>query len=237
MTEQPSSSASPDRRRGPGRFPVLLASALLLSGCGGGPPDIPDPRPIVIFSGSRIRAEKADLREINRWVTEYQTTIVEDPTFLVESRTATEDIYPWDGMTLEGDTVRIYIPRGYPDTQLVHQIYGFLHLMEAQGRLDEFLPEAADAEGYELERAIMARVAQSWLLGRTTFDTTPYGPLDEIMWAWEDGYLDALIFTARPDEFTEERIEWARENPGASERYRSWFLETFNREPPGMRAD
>ena len=215
---------------------VWILAAALVVGCGGGPAEIPDPRPIVIYTGARMRAEKPELREINEWVTRAQTTIVEDPTFLVESRLTTTEVYPWEGMTLEGDTVRIQVPATAPDSRLVHQIYGFLYLMDRMDRQAEWLPEAPDAEGFELERAIMARTAQTWLLGRTTFDTAPYGPLDEIMWAWRDGYLDAFIFTARPDRFTDARRAWARENPGAAERYRSWFLETFNREPPGMRG-
>jgi len=51
------------------------------------------------------------------------------------------------------------------------------------------------------------------------------------MYAHENGYLDAFLFTARPDAFADARSEWARESPEAAERYRSWFLETFNREP------
>jgi hypothetical protein len=215
---------------------VAVLLTLLAVGCGGGPPDIPDPRPIVIYSGARIRAEKDRLREISEWVTRQQTNIVEDPSFLVESRVATEPVYPWEGMSIEGDTVRVYVDPRAPDARLVHQIYGHLHLMVEMDRQEEWLPEAPDATGFELERAIVERAAEAWLLGRTVYDTAPYGPLDEIMWANEDGYLDAFIFTARPDEFTEERVQWARENPGAAERYRSWFLETFNREPPGMRS-
>jgi hypothetical protein len=212
-------------------------AAVLLAGCGGGPPDIPDPRPIVIHSGARLRTEKPRMREINAWVTREQTNITEDPSFLVETRVATEDVYPWDGLTIQGDTVRVYVNPEYPDARLVFEIYGHLHLMAATGKQAEWLPEAPDATGYELERAIVKRVAEAWLLGRTVFDTTPYGPLDEIMWANEDGYLDALIFTARPDDFGEARAEWARNNPNASERYRSWFQQTFNREPPGMRSN
>jgi hypothetical protein len=60
--------------------------------------------------------------------------------------------------------------------------------------------------------------------------------LDELAYAREAGFLEAFIFTARPDEFAAARAEWARANPGAVERYREWFLDTFNREPPGLRA-
>ena len=73
-------------------------------------------------------------------------------------------------------------------------------------------------------------------MGRAVFDTAPYGPLDELMYAHDEGYIDAFIFTARPEEFSEARTEWAQSDPGRSESYRDWFLETFNREPPGLRT-
>lgn len=226
--------ASRSSRRGYRR--AWLLAALVAVGCGGGAPEIPDPRPIVIYSGARIRVEAEEMREINEWVTREQTNITEDPTFLVETRVAPDEVYPWEGMEIEGDTVRIYVYPGAPDTRLPHEIYGHLHLMVEMDRQEEWLPEAPDATGFDLERAILARVAESWLLGRTTFDTAPYGPLDELMWAWRDGWLDAFIFTARPDEFGQARLQWARENPDAAEDFRAWFLETFNREPPGARA-
>ena len=223
MTDGAQTSRRPHR--------AWILTVLLAVACGGGMAEIPDPRPIVIYSGSRIRVEKDRMREINEWVTRQQTNITEDPTFLVESNVATEAVYPWEGMVIEGDTVRIRVDPRAPDARLVHEIYGHLHLMVEMGRQEEWLPEAPEATGYELERAILERVAEAWLLGRTVFDTAPYEPLDEIMYAHENGYLDAFLFTARPDDFVDARSEWARENPEAAERYRSWFLETFNREP------
>ena len=104
------------------------------------------------------------------------------------------------------------------------------------GRLDEFLPEAADAEGYELERAILARVSDAWLYGRALFDFAPYGPLDELLFSHENGYLEAFVLTARREEFEEELDTWVRENPGRQEQYAQWFLETFETEPPGRRG-
>ena len=85
--------------------------------------------------------------------------------------------------------------------------------------------------------AISARAADAWILGRTVFDTQPFGPLDELAYAKYEGFLDAFIFTARPGEFAQARAEWARSNPEEADRYRDWFLETFNREPPGIRAN
>jgi hypothetical protein len=100
-------------------------------------------------------------------------------------------------------------------------------------RLDEFLPEADSAQGYELERAILNRVSDAWLYARAVFDNPPYAPLDELLFSNENGYLDAFILTARPEEFDEERATWQRENPGQQEEYGRWFLETFEKEAPG----
>jgi hypothetical protein len=107
--------------------------------------------------------------------------------------------------------------------------------MDMMNRLDEVIPEAVGMEGYELERAILARVSDAWLYGRSAFDIPPYGPLDELLYSYENGYLDAFIFTARPEEFEEERSTWLEANPGGEEEYRQWFVDTFEIEPPGLR--
>ena len=215
---------------------TLLATVGLLAGaCAASMPSVPEPRTIVIYSGARIRADHERMKEINQWVTEQQDNIVQDPSFLVDLQLSTEAVYPWEEMEIEGDTVRPRVDPRAPDTRLVQEIYGHLHLMVLMGRQAEWLPEAPEATGYELERAILARTADAWLLGRTVFDTAPYGPLDELIYAKEAGFLDAFIFTARPSEFATARARWARENPGETDRYRNWFLETFNQEPPGLR--
>lgn len=175
------------------------------------------------------------MKELNGWVLDAQRTIEEDPSFWLIRESTLEEKMPWDGMVLGDDSVTVEIPLGGQDATLVYDIYGFMHLMNQMGRLDEWLPEVVDASEYELERAIVERVADSWILGRSVFDTQPFGPLDELSYARDAGYLDAYIFTARPDEFGTARTEWARANPGRVDEYREWFLETFNQEPPGLR--
>jgi hypothetical protein len=176
------------------------------------------------------------MNEINAWMTLEQRNIQEDPSFWVISEPADGDVYPWEGLRISSDTVWVQTPRVAQDPQLVFQIYAHQHLMATMGRQAEWLPEAPDAVGFELERAILSRTADAWILGRAVYNTVPYGPLDELGYAKEAGYLEAFIFTARPDEFAAARTDWARANPGAMERYRDWFLETFNAEPPGLRA-
>ncbi len=177
------------------------------------------------------------MKVVNEWVTREQDNIVNDPSFIIVSSSTLDEVFPWEELYVDEDSANVTVPLGATDGQLVYQIYAHLHLMAERGDLEEWLPEAQDAVGYELERAILARAADAWILGRTVFDTQPFGPLDELAWARTEGYLDAFIFTARPDEFAASRGAWARANPGAAEEYRDWFLETFNREPPGIRTN
>ena len=172
---------------------------------------------------------------VNEWVMREQENIVEDPSFMVSTPMSLEDVYVWDNLKIQADTVTSPVNASAMDSRLVHEIYAHLHLMVDMGRQDEWLPEAPEAVGYELERAILQRVSDAWLLGRTVFDVSPYGPLDELMYSNEEGFLDAFVFTARPAEFALARTEWARANPGATDRYRDWFQQTFNIDPPGLR--
>ncbi|HUF75420.1 MAG TPA: hypothetical protein VMM35_04045 [Longimicrobiales bacterium] len=213
-----------------------MAFLLVPIGCTTGARNVPTPRPIIIHSGARLHVDQERANEINAWVTAEQENIEQDPSFWVISEPAEGEPYPWDGLRISSDTVWVSTPRGAQDPQLVFQIYGHQHLMATMGRQEEWLPEAPDATGYELERAILSRAADAWMLGRAVYNTLPYVPLDELAYAKEAGFLDAFIFTARPDEFASARAEWARANPGGMEEYRDWFLETFNREPPGLRA-
>jgi hypothetical protein len=215
---------------------VLLAASAFLAGCGAAKATIPEPRPIINFAGARLRVDKERMQAVNDWVLRQQDNIERDPGFWVISDMAVEEVYPWDGLRFAGsDTVRVRVDPRASDAGVVFQLYAHFHLMSRMGRLEEWLPEAATATGYDLERAILSRVSDAWLLGRTVFDTQPYAPLDELIYSKENGYLDAFIFTARPEEFAEARAEWARAKPGEAEAYRQWFVQTFNREPPGLR--
>jgi len=207
----------------------------LVAACATAAPEIPRPRPIVVHSGARIRADHGRMTEVNEWVTREETNIREDPSFWVITTPILDEVFPWDGLHVSNDSVTVRLPLGGRDASLVYNIYAHLHLMVSMGRQEEWLPEAPDAVEYELERAILQRSADAWVLGRTVFDTQPFGPMDELAYASEGGFLDAFIFTARPDEFAASRAEWARGNPGEIERYRDWFVETFSREPPGLR--
>ena len=213
----------------------VLALTTALAACASGSGSIPAPRPVIVYSGARLSVDPERMQEVNQWVQEQDLNIREDPSFWVHDAPTRSEAYPWDGMRIQGDSVWVPLPTAYPDTRLVFHIYGHLHLMTVMGRQAEWLPEAPDAVGYQLERAILDRAADAWVLGRTVFDTQPYGPLDELAYAKEAGFLDAFIFTARPDEFAVTRAEWARQNPGEVDRYRDWFLDTFSREPPGLR--
>jgi hypothetical protein len=213
-----------------------VALSLFVGGCASGPAELPDPRPIVVRSGARLYPEKSRMEEIDSWFRPEMQNIEQDPTFLIETVERDTPAYPWESLYISNDTAKIGLEgKKSPEAQTAYMIYAHLHLMKLMNRLDEFLPGAAGAEGYMLERAILARVSDVWLYGRGVFGAVAYEPLEELMYSNENGYLDAFLLTARGDEFGEERQRWLQEDPEALEQYRQWFVDTFSREPPGLR--
>ncbi|MCA9737421.1 MAG: hypothetical protein R3E98_13640 [Gemmatimonadota bacterium] len=218
--------------------PLVVLSAGVLAGCGAANVELPPPRPLIVHSGARLQPEPERMAEIDTWVRAQNLNIEQDPSFWVISTTALQPVLPWAHLeVLSDDSVRIAYEGGVPDIGLPYQLYAHFHLMERRGELEEWLPEAADETGYPLERAIVKRVADAWLYGRSVFETTPYAALDELIYASENGYLDAFLFTDRPDEFPEARNAWIAEHPNGLEEYRTWFEDTFDRPPPGLRGE
>lgn len=234
MTPGSSSYSLPQRPLRWGPRALLIAGSLVATACVGASL-LPPPRPLVVRSGARIFADEARLDEIDLWVRAQQENIIIDPSFMILTKSTQEETYPWDGLRINRDTAEVLVYEAAPDARSILSFYGHFHLMDKMDRLDEWLPEGVGAEGYQLERAILARVSDAWLYGRSVFDIPPYRPLDELMFSRENGYLDAFILTARPEVFAEERARWLRENPGREEQYSQWFLETFETEAPGLR--
>lgn len=222
--------------RGPAVIGLLLALSFL--GCAAAPAELPDPRVIVIRSGARLYPDKARMQEIDAWYRPQFENIELDPTFLIETVERDTPAYPWESLLIVGDTAKIGVEIGKSaEAATAYMIYAHLRLMKEMGRLDEFLPGASGQEGYLLERAMLARVGEVWLYGRGVFMAQAYDPLEELLYSNEAGYLDAFLLTARGEEFPEEREAWLRDDPEGLEQYRSWFVDTFDREPPGLREE
>lgn len=223
---------------------TLAVAALAVTACSQKPPEIPSPRPIVVRSGARLFPDKERLQEIDTWFRAQDENIQKDPSFMIETVPRDTSAYPWESLVIipatRGvgiDTAKIGV-EGHksPEAGQAYMIYAHYHLMKEMGRLNDFLPGGDTLEAYALERAIVSRVSDVWLLGRAVYNAVAYDPLEEIMYSNEDGYLDAFLLTARGEEFGEERRSWLQQDPEALERYRSWFVETFEREPPGLRG-
>lgn len=213
---------------------AVLVVSMVLAACGGGEAALPAPRPLVVHSGARLQPDSAKLQEAYNWVSSAVQTIEQDPSFWVITDRVPEPSYPWQTLqVIEPDSVHIGIESGVTDPLSTYRIYAFLHIMDALDRMVEWFPEAEELEGYELERFIVARTGDSWLLGRATFDTQPYRLLDELIYTQDRGYLDAFLLTARAEEFPAERAAFQEENPGRLEEFETWFRETFERDPPG----
>jgi hypothetical protein len=215
---------------------AVLAATLGWAGCGSGNTIVVPPiRPIIVSSGERLRADPERMDSIVVWLEAESINIQEDPTILIRAVPTTSETLPWSSLTIEGDTASIQYDRAHPDITTVFDIYAHLHLMKSLGRLDEWLPKHADKEGFELEREIVARAADAWLIGRAAFGAPAYGPLDELIYAREAGYLDPFILVARTEKFAEERAAWDADRADELEAYRTWFRKVFDREPPGLR--
>ena len=233
---------------GPSRRVLLLAVlSLALPACSKGPAELPTPRPVVIRTGARLFADPERMKAIDAWFRPQMENIQNDPSFMIEIVWRDTPSYPWESLLLVADTAKIGVQQGFDDAGRIFEIYAHYHLMKEKGRIAEFLPGGENLEGFSFERAVLARVvagsadcvaggADAWFLGRAVYLAVAFDPLEEILYANENGYLDAMILTARSDEFKEERQAWLKEDPEALERYRAWFLETFSREPPGLRG-
>ena len=227
--------------------PANSAAALLLFSfslvlpllaCGSGEVALPNPRRLVVYSGARLTPEKERMEEVDAWVREQMDSIQLDPSFMIITEPQEGPVYPWEDLRLnaQGDTANVSWqvgPGGGALRRGPYLIYAHLHLMAAQDRLDRWLPEALGAGDFELEKAILERVADAWLYQRSIFDARPYSILDEITYANENGYLDEFILTARPGSFVEARRGWLAEHPQGNADYVEWFRRTFERDPPG----
>lgn len=217
------------------RWWMALGSAVVVgAGCSAGQPSMPEPRPLVLRSGARLVIEDPErFRGLYDTLTLQLQNIIEDPSFFVSANPDPRDLYPWESLEIAPpDTVRVLYTRTAPDVRDIYEIYAHLHIMEYMGRLDEWLPAAVGLQGWELERAIVGRVVDFWLMGRALFDLAPYDLLDRLIYAQEAGQLDALLLTLRAHEFPEARADWLAENPDGPEAFRDWYRATIGEEPP-----
>ena len=210
---------------------------VVIAGCGPRVIELPAARPLITKTGERLRATPERLSEIDTWVRAELDSINVDPSFWIISRFETEEVQPWDGLAISNDTAIVRLQAAPPEVVSSYQIYAHLHLMVAFDRRDVWLAEAPGVEGFELEKAILKRTSDAWFYARSIFDAIPFGPLDELMYSNENGYLDAYVLTARPEEFKDEHEAWMAANPGQAAEFEQWFTETFERPPPGKREN
>ena len=220
----------------------LLAGALTTAvACASGEIRLPTVRRIVIYSGARLDPAQERLEVVDDWLREQWDSITLDPSFLINLVGHDGPVYPWEEFSINEPADTAVIAHHGAGLQGVvvsraYSIYAHLHLMSRQNRLDRWLPEMVDGDAFELEKAILARVSDSWLYQRSVLASPPDAILDELLFVAEYGYLDAFVLTARPDEFVEARRAWLTENPDRGGEYVAWYRETFERDPPGFRG-
>lgn len=208
-----------------------LVLALFLAGCGGGATTL-QPRSVINFTGERIQADPDAMAEVEVWLRPQLEDIERNPGFLIRLLREPEPLYPWSRLRIAADTAQLAAQAAVQDVETPFLVYGHLRLMATRDELERWLPEGDGLDEFALERAILERVSDLWLLGRSVFDTQAHGPLDEIMYAREAGFLEEFILLAQPERFAEEREEHFRESPDREEAFRVWFMRVFEAEGP-----
>jgi hypothetical protein len=223
------------RRRPRAGSGLILASLLFMAGCATTAP-LPQPRSVITVTGERLTASPQSMADVNEWLRTQMIDIERNPSFLIRVIQEASTHYPWSTLELTGDTAQITVQQGQGDPETPFLLYAHFRLMAERGpeALEPWLPEAHDATGFALERAILERIADVWLLGRSVFDTSPFGPLDEILFSREAGYLDEFIYAAQPDRFAAEAEAHLEANPEREASFRTWFARVFEREGPGF---
>ena len=225
------------RRSALARRGLLAAIVLTAAACASAETVLRDPRRLVIHSGERLAPTREHMEEIDDRVREQWDSIEVDPSFMIQHGAQDGPAYPWETLEINetGDTAYIHY-QARPGLVGPYVLYAHLHLMVAQDRLDRWLPEADGGTPYEIEKAILSVMSDSWLLQRSIYDSRPYDLLEELMYSRENDYLDAYILTARPDAFVDARRTWMAENPEERDAFIAWFRKAFERDPPGVRG-
>jgi hypothetical protein len=222
------------RHRG-ARWILTAATFAVVAGCAS-TPSLPQPRSVITVTGERLTADPQAMFDVNEWIRPQLVEIERNPTFLIRIIQENTAHYPWSTLELTGDTAQVTVQQGQADTETPFLLYAHFRLMAERGpsALEPWLPEAFETTGFPLERAILERIADVWLLGRSVFDTSPFGPLDELVYAREAGFLDEFIYAAQPDRFATEGAVFTEANPDREAAFRGWFQRVFEREGPGF---
>lgn len=213
----------------------LLSVVTLLTACGS-TQITPQARSVVILSGERIPPDSDRMAEVERWLRPQLEEIERNPTFLISLRRQNTPVYPWDSLEIQGDTARIYLQDTAVDSETAFLLYAHFRFLEVRGEeaILPWLPEAESQTGYQVERAILRRIADVWLFGRSVFDTQAHEPLEELLYSAENGFLDDFLVATQGERFPEDASRWRAENPEREAAFRAWFRQAFEREGPGF---
>ncbi len=210
-----------------------LLAVIFIAGCAQGVTVAPDPRPIVNRQGARLALDDERAQEVYQWVDRQLAEIRENPSFWVITAPSTSDLLPWETLDLTptGDSATVQFPNTVPDVAQVYQIYAHLHITRVRGEIEEWLPGADSLAGWDLELAIVDRMAEAWLLGRASYSFAPYPPVDQLVYASEEGMLEPLLLSLRGFEYPEARDAWLEANPEGEAEFRAWYRDTLGGDP------
>jgi hypothetical protein len=212
---------------------VGVVMAATVGACAQRPEVVQEPRPIVNRQGTRLSLEDDRAQEIFLWVDAQIAEIQQNPSFWVITSPSSSDLLPWETLDLTptGDSATVQFPTTVPDVQQVYQIYAHLNITRVRGEIAAWLPGADTLTGWDLEVAMVERMADAWYMGRASYSFTPYPPVDQLVYASEAGMLEPLLLSLRGFEFPDARDAWIEANPGGEAEFRAWYESTLGGTP------
>jgi hypothetical protein len=171
------------------------------------------------FSSTEVRAILDTTRALER-------NLQEDPRVLyftligpsVEADSA-DAAYPWNAVEVRTDSVAtILTPGNLREADRAYYNYAVTR-MQLVRELD---PDVPCDELVEREIAAVSAFVDGWLSSRLLFGGLPFAPLDEVVFAREQGQLAGMLAAKGDRQLGACVAEWIASHPGAVEEYRSW---------------
>jgi hypothetical protein len=186
------------------------------------------------FSSTEVRAMLDTTRALER-------ILQEDPRVLyftligpsVEADSA-DAAYPWNAVEVRTDSVAtILTPGNLREADRAYYNYAVTQMQMVR----ELDPDVSCGELMDRELEAASAFVDGWLSSRLLFGGLPFTPLDEVVFAREQGQLAGMLAAKGDRQLGACVAEWIASHPGAVDEYRSWrdtrFLGLVEEPPAG----
>lgn len=177
-------------------------------------------------SGLALEFSSTDVRTILDTTRALERILQDDPKVLyftligpsVEADNA-DAAYPWNAVEVRADSVAtILTPDNLREADRAYYNYAVTRMQMVRD-LD---PDVSCDELMDREIEVASAFVDGWLSSRLLFGGLPFTPLDEVVFAREQGQLAGMLAAKGDRQLGACVAEWIGSHPGAVAEYRSW---------------